>query len=250
MNRRILFIIIPAIIGSVMVGVLFSYFTSPQGRVIVPTTSKGGFTASAPPNAYGSTASFNVSRAIPTIANKNGAWATAGNLVNWLDPNTYAESSLTYAYNITGVRQGWYFWYGLNGSGTYHSINYDPTGHNFHLVLYNRSGQWEVGYNDTTQGRSEFFDIYGAPNESLYGKLISLFFVESAYTECTNWSSMNGTAAVTFSNFRYLDDHMRPISYSPIFGTLDHGPSCTTGQLKCLNQDKVTMKVSWKGCGN
>ncbi len=221
--------------------------------------SRGGFVASVPSNAFGSTIRFNVSSAIPTIAQNTNmtsptnAWATAGNLLNRTDRDNYVECSLTFVDNIAGpprIERGWYFWYGFDRKGTYIPLNYDPTGHNFQLWLYNISGQWKAQFNDITTGRSGIFNISGAPNVPIFtGSIGCQFFLESALTTCALWSSLS-TAAVTFSNLIYLDAGLSPITFTPTFAVTDrdHQPKCAVFGPQCLMLDIPTLTVSWLGC--
>ncbi len=222
---------------------------------------QGGFGASVPSNAFGSTIRFNVSSAIPTISQNTdttsptNAWATAGNLVNHTDLNNYVECSLTYVFNIAKppLKKGWYFYYAVNDSGTYQLLTEnanDLIGHTFQIWLYNQSGQWKARFNDITTGRSGIFNISGAPNVPISTGKNCLFFLESADTTCALWNSLTGAAVVTFANLIYLDANLNPITFTPTFDNFMpyFQPKCTVGGPPCLNQDISTLTVSWLGC--
>src|SRR5690606_1342758 len=168
-------------------------------------------------DAYGNTVSFNVPNGIVGIAtNSAGKWATGGNLVakKSLIGGEYVECSVTYSHTGGPQSQGWYFWYGYNGSGTYISLGYDPTGHNIRIDLSYRSswGVWKTKMYDSTSGITKGWYTISGPSA---WKIASswIMFEAGDNSICITYSPLS--SGITFNNMWYFDINGNQIWFTP-----------------------------------
>lgn len=192
--------------------------------------------------------SFNVPNGIPQIAtNASQKWATGGNLTanRSLIGGEYVECSVTYFASGGSQPQGWYFWYGYNGVGTYVSLGYNPTGHNIILDLAYRSswGVWKAKMYDSTSGITKgWYTISGPGSWAI--NACSIFFETAVNPTCITYSFLR--SGITFNNVWYYDINGGQIAFTPSVSSIinNNPPTCSV----CINENKSNLQVSYHGC--
>jgi hypothetical protein len=212
------------------------------------TNNQFGFIMTVPANAYGNTVRFNVPNGIVGIArNSVGKWATGGNLVakRSLIGGEYVECSITYSDTGGPQPQGWYFWYGYNGTGTYVSLGYDPTGHTIRLDLRYQSswGVWKAEMYDSTSGIVKgWYTISGPSAWTIASSWI--FFEAGDNSTCITYSPLS--SGITFNNMWYFDMNGGQIAFTPSASSTinNNPPTCSV----CINENTSNLQVSYHGC--
>lgn len=185
------------------------------------TNTQFGFSASLPtPKPYGASVDFVVPTGIDTIATKPGAggWCTGGNLLvkSAVIGGTYVECSITYAYNISGLARGWYFWFGSssNPSGAYLSLGTVPVGDSVTLKLNWNGSQWQATLTDHTHSGNNKVAGFGSGTPSQFAINSALVFFENGGdTTCADYNNYYG--GEDFKNMKYYDANGNQISFTP-----------------------------------
>lgn len=203
------------------------------------------------PKPFGNSVDFTGASGITNIAStSSNKWCTTGNIVAlYLDSMgrlQFTECSLTYFSSGGTQSQGWYFWTGYNGSGTYHPLGVAPTGHSITLqLLYNTSSnQWSATYTDHTQGTSLTYTISGTANVTTNGLAgTHIMFENGGDVTCSDYSTFGG---LTFSNMTYYDSSGNAISFtsSSIGLVTNNLPNTCPSSLACLNQNQTNLSIT------
>ncbi|MDE1862979.1 MAG: hypothetical protein KGI33_08715 [Thaumarchaeota archaeon] len=154
---------------------------------------------------YGIGIDFTVPTGIATIASKTGAggWCTAGNILAYDSSGNYVECSITYAYNISGLTRGWYFWYGYNGTGTYVALSADPTSDSVTLSLLYNGTNWIAFLTDHTNSSNNHSKSFSSSIAGYVIKSGDIWFENGGDTNCCDYSSTFG--GMTFSNLTFYN---------------------------------------------
>ena len=203
--------------------------------------SQFGYDVTAPTTGttpYGCSVDFVVSTGVDTIASKTGAggWCTAGNLLafsNTGQSGNYLECSITYAYNISGLSRGWYFWYGYNGSGFYLSLGTNPVGDSVTIDIQWNGSQFQATLTDHTHSGNNKVAGFGSGTPAQFAiKSANVWFENGGDTTCADYNSFGG---VDFKNMTYYDSSSNTISYTPTH----------TAHTNPNNPNGCTPSVSW-----
>ena len=195
------------------------------------------------PTPYGNRTRSLVPLATKTIAINSNSWAAGPQITADLasPSGNYVECSFTYAKNISGLVEGWYFWRGYLGpSGKiwekYEPITYDPTGHDVTLTLHNSNGTWFATYQDHTQGVLSGYQIQQAPNSTL--RTAAGAYPRIALETTTSTCSHYPAFTLQYTKYKYLDSAGTETSQTPV-AAADGNPMST-----CLTTNKPLLKIS------
>lgn len=194
---------------------------------------------------YGVSVDFTVPSGVASVAGTStGKWANAGNLLAYDSSGNYVECSITYFASGGAQSQGWYFWWGYNGSGQYVSLSADPTSDSVTLTLLYNGTNWIAFLNDNTNSLNNHSKSFST---SIAGYVIAsstIMWENGGNGTCSNYSSWG--SSMTFSNLTYYDSNDNTISFTNSINSLVNCnvPNTCSGGTACITENNSPTNLT------
>lgn len=177
-----------------------------------------------------------IADSMPSGADK---WATGGQLLAFLTGGSFIEANTVYASSISGQSQGWKFWCGLNGSGSYQSLMKDPTSKSIGITLKKVGSSWHAIYNNFTDNENFDVVISGAPNQTLSTTDVTWLMHETSLNTGSCVTPYSSFVDIDYNNVKYLDSSGNPTSQVPAA----KGQSIDSNMSSCIAIDETHEKI-------